>query len=169
MNSKDAASRDIPSSSSGISQISPPRQSLPKDSPSSLDIDAKRNFTTLSQHILKLEKEIADLKMAHTLSSSSEETSSSPAASTRVVQPPVTVLDKTALVDADVHLSNQLKRMTLSSNHERHFGFSSSMSLLGVALQVGKAKNKVPIAGDNRRFRRPEFWSIHPVSLPGPL
>ncbi|KAG6833515.1 hypothetical protein H0H87_005166 [Tephrocybe sp. NHM501043] len=131
-------------------------------SPPSLDFDTQRSFAALSQHILKLEQEIENLKHSPNASSSSRETSSSPAASTSVEEPPSTDLGNSSLIDSDVQLSSQLKKMTISSNHARHFGFSSTMSLLGVALQVGKEKNKVPNLDDTRHFRQPQFWTVHP-------
>ncbi|KAG6920294.1 hypothetical protein DXG01_005063 [Tephrocybe rancida] len=172
-----SSSKDVMASglaSSSASQVSQALAESPRtihplvqpmlSSPSAIDFDTQRSFSVLSQHILKLEQEITNLKQAQNAStaSSSREASSSPPASTGVEEHPVTVLNNAASADADVQLSSQLKRMTLSSNHSRHFGPSSTMSLIGVALQVGEEKNRSKIPDDNHTFRRPQFWSVHP-------
>ncbi|KAG5341430.1 hypothetical protein C0989_010540 [Termitomyces sp. Mn162] len=131
-------------------------------SPASLDFDTQRAFIALSQHILELEQEISNLKQASgSTLSSSRESPSSPTVSIKVEGPPV-ISESPSNSGDTVHLSNQLKRLIISSSHERHFGSGSTMSLLGVALQVGKEKIKVPKADDNLGFRRPQFWTIHP-------
>ena len=133
-------------------------------SPSSLDLDIQRAFSALSQHILALEQEISDLKQASgSTVSSSRESPVSPAANIKVEEPPV-ISESPSNTGDPVHLSNQLKRLTISSSQERHFGSGSTMSLLGVALQVGKEKIRVPKADDGLGFHRPQFWTIHPVS-----
>ncbi|KAG6903091.1 hypothetical protein C0995_006278 [Termitomyces sp. Mi166 len=154
------------SSSSSVHQIPTVPTTLhplvqPIISSSSFDFNTQHAFSALSQHILKLEQEISNLKQASGNTPSSRESSSSPA-SIKVEEPPPVISESSSNSGDTIHLSNQLKRLTISSSHERHFGSGSTMSLLGVALQVGKEKINVPKADDNLGFRRPQFWTIHP-------
>ncbi|KAG6885969.1 hypothetical protein C0993_006896 [Termitomyces sp. T159_Od127] len=129
---------------------------------SSRDLNTHRAFAALSRHIRELEQEISILKQdSGKTPSSSRESSSSPARITVEDLPPF-ISESPSTSGDTIHLSNQLKRLTISSSEDRHFGSGSSMSLLGVALQVGKEKNQVPKADDNLGFRRPQFWTIHP-------
>ncbi|KAG6837491.1 hypothetical protein H0H93_008416 [Arthromyces matolae] len=129
-------------------------------SPSSLDLDTQRAFASLSQHISKLEQEISGLKQVNeTTPSSSRASSNSPSATVKVEEE-LPIITEGSLKPVD--LSGQLKRLAISNSYERHFGSGSTMSLVGVALQVGKDKTKVLKAEDNLSFRRPQYWAIHP-------
>ncbi|KAG6898174.1 hypothetical protein C0992_004161 [Termitomyces sp. T32_za158] len=129
---------------------------------SSRDFDTHSAFAALSQHILKLEHEISRLKQTSgSIPSSSQESSLSPT-STKEADPPPVISESPSNSGDPIHLFNQLKCLTITSSQDRHFGSGSTMSLLGVALQVGKEKNQVPKVDDNLCFRRPQFWTIHP-------
>ncbi|KAF8070632.1 fungal-specific transcription factor domain-containing protein [Lyophyllum atratum] len=62
----------------------------------------------------------------------------------------------------EIDLYAQLKRLTITSSHTRHFGPSSTMSLLGTAIQIGGGAGNTAMPEDHFGYRRPQFWNVHP-------
>jgi hypothetical protein len=135
--------------------------------PSSLpiDFDTQVSLMALSKHILNLEQEVLNLKQT-----SSREPIDSEflrhSTFSEIPQGPKYDDPGSSLSPSDeVDFSAHMKRLTISTSHTRHFGSSSTLSLLGTAVQIGKAtQNHKKILDDNFSFRRPQFWNVHSVS-----
>ncbi|KAF5380606.1 hypothetical protein D9615_004588 [Tricholomella constricta] len=146
-----------------LCEIHPLVQSMLSSAPS-LDFDTQCSFLALSQHILNLEREISNLKQTqpngNTPTNTSRRRSASPEA-VKDIKPDDS--GRSSAFSDEVDLSTQLKRLTIHSCHSRHFGASSTFSLLGTALKIGKeTQDKGRIPDDNNRFGRPQFWNVHP-------
>ncbi|GLB37611.1 putative fungal specific transcription factor [Lyophyllum shimeji] len=134
-------------------------QSIPTSSP--LDSDTQLSFMALSRHIINLEQEI--LKLKKTTRSTPADSSPSQHSSAEVPEDTQSPQAGKSIISDEVDLTAQLKRLTISNSHGRHFGPSSTMSLLGTAIQIGKeTQTKPAIVDEYLCYRRPEFWSIHP-------
>lgn len=130
----------------------------------------RQHFMELAQYVRSLEKELASKRdslsrdfLSGDSASSGAHTSSPPSIHLRHPEVPVSaVADEGAVVA----LSDQLKRMTTTSSHNRYHGLSSSLMLVKTVVDIKKEFN-----GEEAEFveqrtpdtRRPEFWHILPV------
>jgi len=71
-------------------------------------------------------------------------------------------------------LSDKLKRLVIDQSLQRHFGTSSSLTLVKTAMDINDIQISLDIqcpssnSAHSLHSRRPEFWAIHPVRLPFP-
>lgn len=132
-------------------------------SSSSLDSATRRSLMALSSHIFGLEKELSILKQSSGTRDSSI-SHSSPSSTFQEVEPDSSGSSSTFEDDSD--LAAHLKGLTISVSEGRHFGPSSTMSLVGTAIEIVKDSSREEETLDSSfaGFRRPEFWTVHPVS-----
>lgn len=127
---------------------------------------AQRPLMILSQHVLHLEEELSNLKRSINSSLTTSDLSRSSSYTTTPLRDQFDGSDRSTFKnDEEIELAEHLQQMTITTSHKRHFGSSSTMALLGTAIQIGKEcksermPDEMPL-----RFRRAEFWSVNPVS-----
>ncbi|RDB24752.1 Cutinase transcription factor 1 alpha [Hypsizygus marmoreus] len=124
-----------------------------------LELTIQHSLLALSQHIHKLEQELAILKQSINSTFADPSFSRTNTSSVGLCDPSLDV----SVASDDVELAEHLKRMTITSFHKRHFGASSTMSLLGTAIEIGKKSKSTQAVIDSLvENHRAEFWSVHP-------
>ncbi|KAF5339481.1 hypothetical protein D9758_015312 [Tetrapyrgos nigripes] len=133
-------------------------------------------FKDLATYVRKLEEELDELQqtlMANTAEASSErhDRSSKPIPAFPFWSQQNVLSGETLEQDARSleGLSDQLKRLVLDQSLKRHFGTSSSLTLVRNAMDNVHIPQDVQCPSSDSalylKARRPEFWAIYPVSV----
>lgn len=126
----------------------------------------RRSLVEIAQHAFNLEQQLSIFSQH--INSSIQEAPAQPSY-IRIHTPPVTepTVSATDSDDDDVELSEHLNLMTLESSRNRFFGPSSSIMLVKTAVEAQleiSLKEHEASEYDCTANRRPEFWTVHPVS-----
>ncbi|KAF5366455.1 hypothetical protein D9758_009805 [Tetrapyrgos nigripes] len=133
-------------------------------------------FKDLATYVRKLEEELDELQqtlMAKTAEASSEgqDRSSEPTPAFPFWSQQNVLSGETPEQDARSveGLSEQLKRLVLDQSLKRHFGTSSSLTLVRDAMNDVHPQDVQRPSSDAARYlkaRRPQFWAIYPWQIP---
>ncbi|KAG5648606.1 hypothetical protein DXG03_003217 [Asterophora parasitica] len=151
------------STSSEQGDIHPRIQSILSTSP--LTVDLQNSLLALSRYIVRLEQDIVKAQLNLSQAQLQGTTSASPSNASQTSfsethEDSQSEDDSVLSQIEEADLSSQVKRLTIcSTNTTRHFGASSSFSLLGAALKVGKDQVR-NVYAEHKYSRRPQFWSI---------
>lgn len=117
----------------------------------------RKSLLDLAHYARSLEQQIASLRSSNMSLDADQSSRGSP--------PPPDASD--IHPSEDTHgISEALKRLTVSeSGHDRFFGHSSTILLVKTAMDIKKGSESIS-ATEQRLLecKRPEFWSISPVS-----
>lgn len=120
----------------------------------------RRSLVEIAQHAFNLEQQLSIFSQQ--INSSIQEAPTQPSYfRIPVTEPTVSAADSD---DDDVELSEHLNLMTLESSRNRFFGPSSSIMLVKTVVEAQLEVSLKASEYHSTENRRPEFWTVHPVS-----